>query len=130
MLSGYRLYVGSDISECLSQPGITIISVFCPLLSWNKNGISGRIEKTKARFAHIYGHQVDEQEVEDVLKHPGEDRPGREGSRVAIGQSRAGRCIRVIYVPDPELDSVFVITAYQLSGKALFAYRRRRRKKS
>jgi hypothetical protein len=39
---------------------------------------------------HIYGHQVDEREVEDVLRHPGEDRPGQEGSRVAVGQSRAG----------------------------------------
>jgi hypothetical protein len=79
---------------------------------------------------HIYGHQVDEREVEDVLRHPGEDRPGQEGSRVAVGQSRAGRYIRVIYVPDPEPDSVFVVTAYQLRGKALFAYRRRRRKNS
>jgi hypothetical protein len=79
---------------------------------------------------HIYGHQVDEQEVEDVLREPGEDRPGREGARIAIGQTRAGRYLRVIYVPDPEPDSVFVITAYQLTGKPLMAYRRRRRKKS
>ncbi len=78
---------------------------------------------------HIYGHQVDEGEVEDVLKEPGEDRPGREDSRVAIGQTRAGRYIRVIYVPDPEPDSVFVITAYQLTGNPLMAYRRRRRRK-
>ena len=40
---------------------------------------------------HIHGHAVDEDEVEDVLREPGEDRPGREGSRVAIGQTRAGR---------------------------------------
>ena len=79
---------------------------------------------------HIYGHQVDEREVEDVMRAPGEDRPGREDSRVAIGQTRAGRYIRVIYVPDPEPDSVFVITAYQLTGKPLMAYRRRRRRKS
>ena len=78
---------------------------------------------------HIYGQQVDEREVEDVLRAPGEDRPGREDSRVAIGQTRAGRYIRVIYVPDPEPDSVFVITAYQLTGKPLMAYRRRRRRK-
>ena len=78
---------------------------------------------------HIYSHEVDEQEVEDVLKQSGEDRPGREGSRVAIGQTRGGRYIRVIYVPDPEVDSVFVITAYQLKGKPLLAYRRRRRRK-
>jgi len=41
---------------------------------------------------HIYNHEVDEDEVEYVLLNPGEDRPGREGSRVAIGQTRAGRC--------------------------------------
>ncbi|MBX3331047.1 MAG: DUF4258 domain-containing protein [Nitrospira sp.] len=79
---------------------------------------------------HIYGHAVDEEEVEEVLRAPGEDRPGREGSRTAIGQTRAGRYLRVIYVPDPEPDGIFVITAYQLMGKPLMAYRRRRRKKS
>ena len=74
---------------------------------------------------HIYNHGVDETEVEDVLRRVGEDRPGREGSRIAIGQTRVGRYIRVIYVPDPEPDSVFVITAYELQGKPLQAYRRR-----
>lgn len=78
---------------------------------------------------HIYNHQVDEREVEDVLNRPGEDRPGREGSRIAIGQTQAGRYLRVIYVPDPAPDSVFVITAYELQGKSLIAYRRRRRRK-
>jgi hypothetical protein len=78
---------------------------------------------------HIYGHDVDEDEVVDVLESPGEDRPGREGSRVAMGQTTAGRYLRVIYVPDPEPDSAFVITAYELSGKPLMAYRRRRRRK-
>ncbi|MGH8650441.1 MAG: hypothetical protein ACREUP_14235 [Burkholderiales bacterium] len=56
-------------------------------------------------------HRVEEYEVEEVLGKPVEDRPGREGSRVAIGRTRAGRHLRVIYVPDPEPDSVFVITA-------------------
>ncbi|HEX7180816.1 MAG TPA: DUF4258 domain-containing protein [Thermoanaerobaculia bacterium] len=78
---------------------------------------------------HIYGHDVEESEIEDVLRQPGEDRPGREGSRVAIGQTRAGRYLRVIYVPDADLDSAFVITAYELRGKPLAAYRRRRRRK-
>lgn len=76
---------------------------------------------------HIRRHGVDESEVEQVLETPGEDRPGREGSRVAIGQTESGRYLRVIYVPDPEPDSVFVITAYELKGKPLSAYRRRRR---
>jgi hypothetical protein len=84
----------------------------------------------ETQIPHIYRHGIDEGEVEDVLRKPGEDRPGRESSRVAIGQTRAGRYVRVIYVPDEEPDSIFVITAYQLTGKPLLAYRRRRRKKS
>jgi len=67
--------------------------------------------------------------AEDVLRKPGEDRPGKENSRIAIGQTRAGRYLRVIYVPDPEPDSVFVITAYELVGKPLKAYRRRGRRR-
>jgi hypothetical protein len=78
---------------------------------------------------HIHGHGIDEAEVIDVLSIPGEDRPGREGSRVAIGKTRAGRYLRVIYVPDPEPESVFVITAYELRGKPLLAYRKRLRRK-
>ncbi len=39
---------------------------------------------------HIYRHDVHEDEVEDVLIRPGEDRPGNEGSRIAIGQTGAG----------------------------------------
>ena len=36
---------------------------------------------------HIYGHGVDEEEVIDVLERPAEDRPGRDGSRVALGRT-------------------------------------------
>jgi len=78
---------------------------------------------------HIYNHKVREDEVEDVLQKPGEDRPGKENSRIAIGQTRGGRSLRVIYVPDPEPDSVFVITAYEFVGKPLKAYRRRGRRR-
>ena len=78
---------------------------------------------------HIFRHNVQEDEVEDVLKKPREDRPGKENSRIAIGQTRGGRYLRVIYVPDPEPDSVFVITAYELIGKPLKAYRRRSRRR-
>jgi hypothetical protein len=78
---------------------------------------------------HIYNHNVSESEVEEVLQSPGEDRPGRGDSRLAIGQTEAGWYLRVIYIPDPEPDSVFVITAYELRGKPLAAYRRRHRRK-
>ena len=77
---------------------------------------------------HIYRHDVVESEVEEVLDRPGEDRAGSDGSRVAVGRTRAGRLLRVIYVPDPEPKSVFVVTAYELRGKPALAYRRRRRK--
>ena len=78
---------------------------------------------------HIYQHGVRESEVETVLQCPGEDRSGRSGSRVALGPTQDGRHLRVIYVPDPAPDSVFVITAFELTGKPLIAYRRRRRRK-
>lgn len=78
---------------------------------------------------HIYNHGVTEEEVEEIIRRPSEDRRGREGSRVAIGQTRAGRFLRVIYAPDPEPESLFVITAYELRGKPLAAYRRRQRRK-
>jgi hypothetical protein len=78
---------------------------------------------------HIYNHNVDEVEVIEALEKPGEDRAGSGGSRIALGQTAAGRYLRVIYVPDPQPDSVFVITAYELAGKPLAAFRRRRKKK-
>ncbi len=78
---------------------------------------------------HIYNHGVTEVEVEEILRRPGEDRPGYEGARVAIGRTSGGRYLRVIYVPGPEPQSVFVVTSYDLRGKALVAYRRRRRRR-
>jgi len=79
---------------------------------------------------HIHGHGVEEYEVEDVIRSPGENRPGRDDSRVAVGQTQEGRYLRVIYRPDPDPDSVFVITAYELAGKPLAAYRQRMRRRS
>ena len=54
---------------------------------------------------HIYNHEVDETEVIEILEKPGEDRAGREGCRIALGQTGSGRYLRVIYVPDPEPES-------------------------
>jgi hypothetical protein len=78
---------------------------------------------------HIHAHSVDEHEVEEVLRSPTEDRPGRQASRVAIGRTDGGRYLRVIYTPDQAPSSVFVITAYELKGKPLRAFRRRNRRK-
>lgn len=74
---------------------------------------------------HIHRHGVREDEAEDVLSNPGEDRPGKEGSRIAIGQTAGGRYLRIIYVPDPDPESVFVITGYELKGTAISRKRRR-----
>jgi len=78
---------------------------------------------------HLYRHRVTEVEVEDVLNQPLEDRVGAEGARIAIGRTRGGRYLRVVYVPDPSPGSMFVITAYDLGAKAKRALLRRRRKK-
>ena len=78
---------------------------------------------------HIYEHGVSEQEVEDVLARPHQDIRGREDSRISIGQTRDGRYLKVVYVPDQVPDSVFVITAYELGSKAKRAIRRKRKKK-
>jgi hypothetical protein len=77
---------------------------------------------------HIYEHGVSEEEVEEILRHPGDDFPGRNNSRIALGQTEAGRYLQVVYVPDPDRLGIFVVTAYDLRGKALAAYRRRRRR--
>ena len=37
---------------------------------------------------HIYKHGIDEDEVEDILRRPGEDRFGQNGARIAIGCTR------------------------------------------
>jgi len=78
---------------------------------------------------HIWGHGVAEDEVDEVMRHPIEDVTGRDEARTAIGQTEAGRYLRVIYVPDEEPDSYFVITAYPISGKPLRAFRKRQRRR-
>jgi hypothetical protein len=84
----------------------------------------------KTGLPHIYNHNVSESEVEDVLLSPGEDWRGRNNSRVALGQTQAGRYLQVIYTPDPQPLSFFVITAYDLRGKPLAAYKRRQRRRA
>lgn len=86
-------------------------------------------EDPETEVPHIYNHDVTEDEVREVLNRADEDFPGRDDSRIALGQTEAGRYLRVIYVPDPEPDSIFVVTAYELKGKPLKAFRRRRKKK-
>lgn len=79
---------------------------------------------------HIYGHGVTEPEVRQVLKRPGLNVRASGNSRSIMGQTPAGRHLKVVFVPDEEHDSGFVVTAYELRGKALRAYRRAQRRKS
>ena len=79
---------------------------------------------------HIYDHGVTEEEVRQVLIRRGDDFRGSRKALIRFGQTLAGRYLKVIYVPDEQRDSVFVITAYDLKGKALKAFRRRQRRKS
>jgi hypothetical protein len=73
---------------------------------------------------HIYGHGVTEDEVREVMRAPGDDYSAARDSRMKLGQTQAGRYLQVIYVPDEDPNSIFVITAYELRGKAKKAYRR------
>ena len=78
---------------------------------------------------HIYGHGITEEEVEQVLRASGGDVQGSRGSRMKLGRTSAGRYLQVIYAPDEDPGSVFVITAYELTGKAKRAYRRQQRRR-
>jgi hypothetical protein len=78
---------------------------------------------------HIYSHGVTENEVEQVMRGSGDDFPGSTGSQMKRGQTANGRYLLVIYVPDEDRNGVFIITAYELTGKDKKAYRRRKRRK-
>ena len=78
---------------------------------------------------HIYEHAVTEEEVRQILERAGEILPGKRESKIKLGQTGAGRFLQVVYTRDPEPNSFFVVTAYDLKGKALKAHRRRRRRK-
>jgi hypothetical protein len=77
---------------------------------------------------HIYRHGVREEEVFEVLDAPGPVIHSRRQTQMVLGQTRAGRYLKVVCVPDEEGDGVFVATAYTLRGHELAAYRRRRRR--
>jgi hypothetical protein len=78
---------------------------------------------------HIFNHGVTEQEVRQVLRRPGLDLPGDRNSRTILGQTLAGRYLKVVFVPDEGGQSGFVVTAYELRCHALSVYRRARRRK-
>ncbi len=78
---------------------------------------------------HIYDHGVTEEEVQQVLRRAGLDYSEGGNARAHLGQTAAGPHLKVVYVPDKVTDSVFVVTAYEIRGKALKAFRRAQRRK-
>jgi hypothetical protein len=78
---------------------------------------------------HIWRHHVSCEEAIEILARPIETRASQGTSRVANGRTAAGRYLRVIYVPDPEPFSVFVVTGWQLEGQSLKGMRRRMKRK-
>jgi hypothetical protein len=78
---------------------------------------------------HIYGHGVREEEVYEVMHRPGEEFPGSDDSVIRLGKTAAGRYLQVVYVPDADPRSAFVVTAYDMTPKAKHAFRRRQRRK-
>lgn len=71
-------------------------------------------------------HGITEAEVEEVLFGEHLQRPGREDSAIAIGQTDDGRWLKIIYADSDSIDGgVFVITAYDLSEQEKSAARKR-----
>jgi hypothetical protein len=79
---------------------------------------------------HIFDHGVTEEEVRQIFNRRGEEFPGKEGSRIRLGQTASGRFLQVVYVPDRFGDGAFVVTAFDLAPKAKQAFRRRQRRKN
>jgi hypothetical protein len=78
---------------------------------------------------HIWQHGVTEAEVIQALTRQVENRPGRDESRIIIGRTAAGRVLKIVGVIDDDGGGLFVVTAFELEGKPLLAFRRRERKR-
>lgn len=76
-----------------------------------------------------FDHRGSEDDVSEALRGTGEDLTAARGARMKRGTTASGRDLRVIDLPDEQPRSAFVITAYELQGKAKQAFRRRRRRK-
>jgi len=77
---------------------------------------------------HLWKHNVTEDEALEVMANADGDRRSRNGTRVIVGQTDAGRYLRVFYFVDGE--SVVVMTAFDLPPKQLRAFKKLRKKKS
>ena len=86
-------------------------------------------EDPETGMPHIYGHGVTEDEVRQIFACAVESLKIEDNKRMALGKTFGGRHLCVVYVPDPEPDSVFVITADEMRGTFLKDYRRRLRRR-
>ena len=64
-------------------------------------------EDPESGLPHVEDHGIRVDEVEQVLQNRGVDQPGRGNAREALGQTDAGRYLRVIYVPDEDGGGTF-----------------------
>ncbi len=78
---------------------------------------------------HVENHGISTAECVQVLDRAGQDYMGDSDARIALGRTKAGRYLKVIYKPDDDWESLFVITAYDLKGNELKAYKRRIKRK-
>ena len=78
---------------------------------------------------HIWDHNVSEAEVIQALSNRLESMKGRGTSVIVIGQTRAGRYLKIIYSPDKTGDGIFVVTAFDVPDKQIRALKHRLRRK-
>lgn len=77
---------------------------------------------------HLENHGVTPVEAIEVIETAIQDYHSDRGARIALGRTRRGRYLQVVYKWDDELSGMFVITAFPLSGKRKQALRRRMRR--
>jgi hypothetical protein len=78
---------------------------------------------------HIWNHNVSQHEVAEALANPLESIRGRGTSVIAIGRTRAGRYLKVIYSPDDIGNGIFVVTAFDVPAKQIRALKKRIRRR-
>jgi hypothetical protein len=78
---------------------------------------------------HIWHHNVTEPEVAQAMIDPLETVKGRGTSKIAIGQTRAGRYLKIIYSPDEIGDGMFVVTAFDVPPRQIRALMKRIRRR-
>ena len=89
--------IGAVKDDPLATIDVSLVDVTTALSVVGKDPATG--------VPHIYEHGISESEVEEVLDNPTQDLRGQNHSRIAIGQTAAGRYLKVIYAVDPWPDA-------------------------